>query len=207
MRYQDTHEPLAYFGAIINRYFDIANPEASQSDRVAKIIKLATPQCTRAMEGQKFATVKEFLDAAPSIDERVHKEQSYRKPPPPHRLTSTRMGYTGKDPFAHVMAIHPHRKESEPKENKGKQPKQEKWQKNSDGKPRSDSHRSKRDGKHRKPSHNAETVAKPAVPAPKAYTSAKVADKSTTPQHYRCFKCDKEGHRIADCPENKQSKN
>ncbi len=87
LHFQDTHEPIAHFAAIMNKYFNLSRPEASQLERVAKIVEQANPRYTCALEGRVFATVGELLQAAPEIERVALKEQNYRRPPPPHQLS------------------------------------------------------------------------------------------------------------------------
>ncbi len=201
--YQDTNEPLVHFVAIINRYFDIAKPEATQFDRVAKIVSLANPNFTRAMENRTFATVAALLHQAPEIEKLVLKEQDYRRPPPPHQLTTPSMGWKGTDPFSHVAAIYHPKKESKNDGEKDKQSKQQHGSKNSSGHRNENSSHKKHGGQHQKPSPAGPTP-KGTAPAAKPSPVAKAAAPVAPPTHNRCFKCDKEGHRIAECPEAKK---
>ncbi len=77
LRYQETHEPISHFAAIMNKYLNMAKPEVPQLERVAKIAEQANLQYTRALEGLVFATLFELLQAAPEIERDALKQHNY----------------------------------------------------------------------------------------------------------------------------------
>ncbi len=164
----------------------------------------ANPRYTRALEGRVFATVGELLQAAPEIEQIALKEQNYRRPPPPHQLTSPSKGWKGNDPFAHVVAARPPRTENRPdggEKNKG----DGNGKKDGSNKSAPQSNHPKHQGQLKKPHHQPGQMTKVPDRQAKPSSIGSAQAKNPAPKHKRCFTFDKEGHSMADCPDKPKS--
>ncbi len=120
------------------------------------------------------------------------------------------MGWKGNDPFAHVVAVHPSKRDAKSGGEKDKSGGKQKWKQGSSAKQSEPNPASKGKGSKKAKSANSQHKGK----EPKAKSSSsgdKGQTKGSAPKHNRCYTCDKEGHRMADCPDapakEKQTKN